>query len=46
MDTPNTAALAREWRALGATPRDLRRVFRSFNAAAEPFSAASEAHGD
>jgi coenzyme F420-reducing hydrogenase gamma subunit len=46
MDTPNTAALAREWRALGATPRDLRRVFRSFNAAAEPFAAASEAHGD
>jgi hypothetical protein len=46
METPNTAALAREWRALGATPRDLRRVFRSFNATAEPFAAASEAHGD
>jgi hypothetical protein len=46
MDTPNTAALAREWRALGATPRDLLRVFRSFNATAEPFTTESEAHGD
>jgi sulfhydrogenase subunit delta len=46
METPNTAALAREWRALGATPRDIRRAFRSFNAAAGPFLKESEAHGD
>ena len=46
METPKTAALAREWRALGATPRDLQRVFRTFNAAAEPFLKESEAHGD
>ncbi|MGO9332158.1 MAG: oxidoreductase [Steroidobacteraceae bacterium] len=46
MESPNTAALAREWQALGATPRDLQRVFRSFNAAAKPFSTESAAHGD
>jgi sulfhydrogenase subunit delta len=46
METPNTAALAREWQALGATPRDIRRVFRTFNAAAEPFRKEGEAHGD
>ena len=47
MESPNTAALAREWRALGAAPRELRRVFRSFNAAAgQPFQTESEAHGD
>ncbi len=46
MESPNTAALAREWQALGATPRDLRRVFRSFNAAAEPFLIESKAHDD
>ncbi len=46
MESPNTAALAREWRALGAAPRDLKRAFRSFNAAAAPFLSESEAHGD
>jgi coenzyme F420-reducing hydrogenase gamma subunit len=46
METPNTAALAHEWQALGAAPRDLRRAFRSFNAAAQPFLSESEAHGD
>jgi sulfhydrogenase subunit delta len=46
METPNTGALAREWQALGATPRDIRRAFRTFNAAAEPFLKESEAHGD
>ncbi|MGO8954019.1 MAG: oxidoreductase [Rhodomicrobium sp.] len=44
METPNTAALAAEWRALGAAPRDIVRAFRSFNAAAEPFRKESEAH--
>jgi sulfhydrogenase subunit delta len=46
METPNTAALAKEWQALGATERDLKRVFRTFNAGAEPFRKESEAHGD
>ncbi|MGO9174001.1 MAG: oxidoreductase [Rhodomicrobium sp.] len=45
METPNTAALADEWRALGAAPQDIFRAFRSFNAAAEPFRKESEAHG-
>lgn len=46
METPNTAALAREWQALGATPRDIRRVFSTFNVGAEPFRKEAEAHGD
>ena len=46
MEQPNTAALAREWLALGATPRELQRVFRSFNAAARPFVKESEDHDD
>ena len=46
METPNTAALARQWQALGATSRDIHRVFRTFNAAAEPFCKESEAHAD
>lgn len=44
METPNTAALAREWRALGAAPRDIWRAFRTFNAAADAFLKESEAH--
>jgi len=44
METPNTAALAREWKALGATPLDLQRAFRTFNAAAEAFKRESESH--
>ncbi len=46
MERPNTAALAGEWQRMGATPRDLRRVFRTFNAAAEPFRKESDAHGE
>ena len=46
MESPNTAALAREWRALGAAPRDIHRAFRTFNAAAEPFQQESEAYDD
>ena len=44
MESPNTAALAREWQLLGAAPRDLHRAFRSFNAAAKAFQAESDAH--
>ena len=46
MESPNTASLARQWQRLGAGRRELHRVFRSFNAAAEPFRQESEAHGD
>ncbi len=45
METPNTKALAREWQLLGASPKDIARSFRTFNAAAEPFRKESEAHG-
>jgi sulfhydrogenase subunit delta len=44
METPNTAALTAEWQHLGATPGELVRVFRTFNAAAEAFRKESEAH--
>ncbi len=46
MESPNMAALAAEWQALGASPRDLKRALTTFNAAAEPFRKESEAHGD
>ena len=46
MESPNTAALAVEWQRLGATERDIHRVFRTFNAAAEPFRQESDAHGE
>lgn len=46
MERPNTASLASEWRKLGASPRDLRRAFRTFNAAAEPFRKESDANAD
>jgi sulfhydrogenase subunit delta len=45
-ETANTASLAREWQSLGAAPRDIRRAFQTFNAAAQPFREESEAHGD
>jgi sulfhydrogenase subunit delta len=46
MESPNTAALAAEWQRLGATEPDIHRVFRTFNAAAEPFRQESDAHGE
>lgn len=46
METPNTAALMREWEALGAGQRDIRRALGTFNVAAEPFLTESQAHGD
>ena len=45
-ERPNTAAIAREYSALGMTERDIARVFRTFNAAAEAFHKESQAHGD
>ncbi|MGE5159553.1 MAG: oxidoreductase [Gemmatimonas sp.] len=46
METPNMASLSREWRALGAGPRDIRRALQTFNAATDPFRKESEAHAD
>jgi coenzyme F420-reducing hydrogenase gamma subunit len=46
MDSPNTAALAAQWKQLGASERDIHRVFRTFNAAAEPFRKEADAHGE
>ena len=44
MESPNTAALSEAWRALGASPPELLRAFRSFNAWAAPFRSASQSH--
>jgi coenzyme F420-reducing hydrogenase gamma subunit len=44
METPNTPSLNRRMAQLGADERDLVRVYRTFNAGAEPFRAASESH--
>jgi sulfhydrogenase subunit delta len=46
METPNAPALAREWKALGASERQIRHAFLSFNAAADAFRAEGESHGD
>lgn len=44
METPNTRALSARMAELGARPRDLVRLYRTFNAGAPPFRAESEAH--
>ena len=44
METPNTASLSRQWRKLGVGSQDLVRVFRTFNAYAEPFREESLVH--
>lgn len=46
MEQANTAALAAQWRALGASSRAIHDAFRSFNAAAPEFQAEAEAHAD
>ncbi len=43
-ETANTAALSAQWLTLGASQRDLVRVFRGVNAYAAPFRKESEAH--
>ena len=43
-ETPNTVSLSRGWQQLGATEEGLLRVFRTFNADAQPFRQESEAH--
>jgi hypothetical protein len=45
-ETPNMPALS-DWLAgLGMSPRDLRRVYRTFNSDAEAFREESNRHGD
>ena len=41
-ETPNTTELSQRWQQLGATRQDIVRVFRGFNAYAEPFRKESE----
>lgn len=43
-ETPNTVSLSAAWRGKGATEQELVRVYRTFNASAEPFRKASEAY--
>ena len=43
-DTPNTASVADRLRALGMSEPEVLRVFRTFNAASEPFRRESERH--
>ena len=43
-ETPNTLSLSGQWRKLGASEGQLVRVFRTFNAYAEPFRKESEGH--
>ena len=44
MESPDTDALGTQLTSLGMSDRDLVRVYRTFNAGAEPFRAASETH--
>ncbi len=44
METPNTASLTKNWREIGTGDQEILRLFRSYNASAEPFQAAGEAH--
>ncbi|MBN8874148.1 MAG: oxidoreductase [Rhodospirillales bacterium] len=44
-ETPNPVSLAPRLAARGLTPRDLQRLYRSFNAASEPFRQEGDRHG-
>jgi coenzyme F420-reducing hydrogenase gamma subunit len=44
-ETPNTASLAGQWRALGVQPVALRHAFHTFNAWSEPFRKEGDAQG-
>jgi len=43
-ETPNTVSLSNRWQQLAVSGPDIMRVFRGFNAYAEPFRKESEAH--
>ncbi len=44
METPNAASLTKNWRQRGTGDQEILRLFRSYNASAEPFQTAGEAH--
>jgi coenzyme F420-reducing hydrogenase gamma subunit len=44
METPNTVSLSKQLAALGASERDLHRLYRTFNADSEPFREEAERH--
>ncbi len=44
-ESPNTAALSLRWKELGASDGLVQRVYRSYNAGAEAFRQAGDAHG-
>lgn len=43
-ETPNTRTLSEQWKALGMTPKDIVRAFRTFNAYADAFRRESDVH--
>jgi len=45
METPNAPALSKRLAALGASDRDIHRLYRTFNAEAEPFRGEADQHG-
>lgn len=45
METPNAEALSQWLARLGMPPRDIGRLYRSFNAVAEPFRSEADRHG-
>jgi len=45
METPNTVSLSKKLAELGATERDLHRLYRTFTANDEPFRQEAERHG-
>lgn len=44
METPNTASLASQWKAMGASDGEICRAFRTYNGYAEAFRKESEKH--
>ncbi len=44
-EVANTRALSEQWKALGKTPQDVMRAFRTYNAYAEAFRKESDIHG-
>jgi len=45
METPNAAALSRQLAGLGMSQDQIRRIYRTFNAGAEPFREEADRHG-
>lgn len=43
-ETPNTSSISKRWKELGMKEKDIVRVFRSYNAYAEPFQRESISH--